>query len=315
MRSALKLSAVRKRYGRTLALDGLDLDVPHGVICAFVGPNGSGKTTTFGSVAGLIKMDSGRADVLGQGPFDPRRHGGRLTLLPQDCQMGPDLIVERILAHYARLQGLSGAAVDREVARRLDEVALTQSARARFKELSHGMRRRVAIAQALLGEPELVLLDEPTSGLDPELVLRMRELFAAQRGQRTLVISSHNLLELETICDHVLFIERGRCVRGGSMAEVTQRGLLLRYRLEEAVDPAQFNDLAVELALRWNADEASLVAEAPHGWSAAQLNERLVPRLLELGVGLLEIRQGQSLEAAYMAQKSEAAKSTEAAPT
>src|SRR5690606_35874431 len=104
--------------------------------------------------------------------------------------------------------------------------------------LSHGMRRRVSIAQALLGKPELVLLDEPTSGLDPELVVRMREVFASHRGKRTLIVSSHNLLELEALCDHVVFIERGRCARAGSMADVTEQGLVMRYELERAVDLA-----------------------------------------------------------------------------
>lgn len=303
MSLALSLSGAHKRYGRTVALDGLDLDVPRGVICGLVGPNGSGKTTTFGVVAGLVQMDAGGVDVLECGPFDPRRHSGRLTLLPQDCQLSQDLPVERILAYYARLQGLGAGEARREAARRLDEVALRDASRSRIKELSHGMRRRVAIAQALLGDPELVLLDEPTSGLDPELVLRMREVFSQQRGKRTLVISSHNLLELETICDHVVFIERGQCARSGSMAEVTQRGLLMRYQLERELDPALLGDVVQDLALRWDGDASCLIAEAPKGWTAAQINASLVPRLLELEVGLLEVRQGQSLEAAYMAQK------------
>jgi ABC-type Na+ transport system ATPase subunit NatA len=97
----------------------------------------------------------------------------------------------------------------------------------------------VAIAQALLGKPDLVLLDEPTSGLDPELVVRMRDVFASHRKKRTLVVSSHNLLELEALCDHVIFIDRGRCTQSGSMAEVTEQGLIMRYTVERAVDLAQ----------------------------------------------------------------------------
>lgn len=303
MSAALALSGVRKRYGRVVALDGLDLDIPRGVICGFIGPNGAGKTTTFGIIGGLITMDDGGIDVLGGGPFDPRRHSGVLSLLPQDCQLNPDVPVIELLTYLARLQGRTAREARADAQARLDEVALSGVARARPRELSHGMRRRVTVAQAFLGAPELVLLDEPTSGLDPELVLRLRELFAAQRGRRTLVISSHNLLELEAICDHVVFIERGRCVRAGSLAEVTQRGLLMRYQLEQAVPSLALADLPSELRVRWEATASSLIVEAPPGWSAARINHVVVPRLLELGPGLLEIRQGQSLEQAYMAQR------------
>src|SRR5262249_32949658 len=147
------------------------------------------------------------------------RHPGSLTMLPQDCELSPHVTLRQLLMHYARLQGLDRAHAERDVEARLEEVVLSDRAGARIKSLSHGMRRRVAIAQALLGKPDLVLLDEPTSGLDPELVVRMREIFASHRKKRTLVISSHNLLELEALCDHVIFIDRGRCTRSGSMAE------------------------------------------------------------------------------------------------
>lgn len=307
MTPALSMSGVHKRFGRTAALDGLDLEVPAGVICGFIGPNGAGKTTAFGAVAGLVRIDAGGIDVLGRGPFDPRHHGGRLALLPQDCHLNPDISIVQLLMYLARLQGMSAGEARAEAERRLDEVALGDVARSCSKVLSHGMRRRVAVAQALLGAPELVLLDEPTSGLDPELVLRLRDLFLAQRGKRTLVISSHNLLELETICDHVVFVERGQCVRSGTLAEVTQRGLLIRYRLEQPVSVSDLTQHLPDLTISWDASASSVVAEAPRGWSAAALNAAVVPRLLQMGAGLLEIRQGQSLEAAYMAHKERSA--------
>src|SRR5690606_33106172 len=161
--------------------------------------------------------DAGEIDLLGRGPLSPQQHPGSLTMLPQDCELSPHVTLRQLLTHYARLQGATAAEAALDVTARLDEVAPRHRAGARIKTLSHGMRRRVAIAQALLGQPELVLLDEPTSGLDPELVVRMRDVFASHRRKRTLVVSSHNLLELEALCDHVVFIERGRCTRTGSM--------------------------------------------------------------------------------------------------
>lgn len=303
MKAALRLSGVHKRYGRTVALDGLDLEVPVGAICGLIGPNGSGKTTSFGIAAGLVRPDAGGVDVLDAGPFDPRRQGGRLALLPQDCQLNPDVPVVQILTHLARLQGLSAGQARHEAESKLDQVALRDVAGARIKQLSHGMRRRVAIAQTLLGAPDLALLDEPTSGLDPELAVHIRSVLAGQRGQRTLVISSHNLLELETICDHVVFIDKGCCVRSGSLAEVTQRGLLMRYHLGERVDLAPLAVRVPDLTLRWDEDDACLVAEAPTGWTAARINAEFIPVLLQRNANLLEVRQGQSLEAAYLAHR------------
>ena len=144
----------------------------------------------------------------------------------------------------------------------------------------------------------MVLLDEPTSGLDPELVIRMRELFASHRGDRTLVISSHNLRELEAVCDHVVFIQQGRCVRSGTIDEVTQRGLVMRYWVERPFDLSDLTEKFDELAFR--GDAGVLTVTAPSGWTASKINSAVVPVLLEADAGLVEIRHGQTLEDVYM---------------
>ena len=300
MSAALTLTALRKTYGSTVALDGLDVAIPKGTICGFIGPNGAGKTTTFGIVGGLIAADSGSVDILGKGALDPNVHAGKVTMLPQDCELIPHVPVVEYLAYLARLQGMTKAKADKMARKRLDDVALADRADAKVKELSHGMRRRVAVAQALLGNPKLVLLDEPTSGLDPELVVRMREVFGKQRGKRTLVISSHNLRELEEVCDHVVFIQSGRCTKSGSIDDVTKRTLLMRYLVERPFDLAPIAAKLSDLSFRGEGQE--LVVQAPKGWTAAKINATVVPELLQTEAGLLEIRQGQSLEEAYMAQ-------------
>jgi ABC-type multidrug transport system ATPase subunit len=310
VKAALTLKGLRKRYGRTVALDGLDMIVPKGVISGFIGPNGAGKTTTFGIVGGLIRPDAGEVDILGRGPLVPHEHPGSLTMLPQDCELSPHVTLRQLLTHYARLQGLTAAKAEADVDARLEEVALTDRAEARIKTLSHGMRRRVSIAQALLGKPDLVLLDEPTSGLDPELVVRMREVFASHRKKRTLVVSSHNLLELEALCDHVIFIERGRCIKSGSLAEVTEQGLVMRYTVETAVDLAPLEKNHPELEMTW--EERTLIVRGSGSWTAANLNAAVLPFLLAVNAGLLEIRRGKSLEDAYMAGKAEAEAEAEA---
>ncbi len=304
MTAALEIRGLCKAYGRTVALDRLDVSIPKGVISGFVGPNGAGKTTTFGIVGGLIRPDAGEVDVLGRGPLSPHDHPGSLTLLPQDCELSPHVSLRQLLTHYARLQGLGAAEARKQVDARLEEVALADRAEARIKTLSHGMRRRVSIAQALLGDPDLVLLDEPTAGLDPELVIRIREVFASHRGKRTLVISSHNLLELEALCDHVVFIERGRCTQSGSMADVTEQGLVMRYSVERAVDLAALEATQPELDMTW--DGKTLLVRGSGSWTPAALNATILPYLLHMSAGVLEIRRGKSLEDAYLAGKAEA---------
>jgi ABC-2 type transport system ATP-binding protein len=304
MKAALTIKGLSKKYGRTVALDGLDVTVPEGVICGFIGPNGAGKTTTFGIVGGLVRADGGEVDILGRGPLQPHAHPGSLTMLPQDCELSPHVSLRQLLTHYARLQGWSADKARRDVDARLEEVDLLDRAGARIKTLSHGMRRRVAIAQALLGTPDLVLLDEPTSGLDPELVVRMRDVFASHRGKRTLVVSSHNLLELEALCDHVIFINHGRCTQSGSMAEVTEQGMVMRYSAQAAVDMAQLEQGQPGLEMTW--EGKTLLVRGSGSWTAVSINTAVVPYLFHMNAGLLEIRQGQSLEDAYLAGKAEA---------
>jgi ABC-type multidrug transport system ATPase subunit len=298
VKAALALRGVKKRYGRQEALRGLDLEIPKGVICGLVGPNGAGKTTAFGVVGGLVRADEGEIDILGTGPFDARVHRGLLGLLPQDSSLPPHLTVRQVLFHYGRLQGMSAADARREADARVDDVDLRDRADSRIATLSHGMRRRVQVAQALLGSPALVLLDEPTNGLDPHLVARMRELLAVQRGRRTLVVSSHVLSELEAICDHVAFIERGVAVAAGPIETFTHA----RARVRVALDAAPPID-ALSKALpdiQFETIGNDLVCTGPPGWDAPRLNATILPVLLREGASIHAVASGDTLEDAYL---------------
>ena len=297
--AALVLRGVSKRYGSTIALDGLDLEVPKGSVMGLVGPNGAGKTTAFGIVSGAVRADAGTVSVLGEGPFDPAKHAGRLSVLPQDCELTPFSTAEQLLVFFARLAGMTRAQARKDAARVLELVRLTDRAGFRVKQLSHGMKRRLAVAQALLGEPELVLLDEPTGGLDPHLVVEMREILRAQRGKRTLLVSSHILADLETTCDHVAFIEAGKCVKSGPVEEVTRRGAIVRVRLgEPIVELARVQHLLDTRAPRIEGVE--LVYTLSPGEDPASVQSELLPLLIENGARVLEVRLGDSLEDAYM---------------
>ena len=303
MTTALELTGVVKRYGRCTALNGLDLAVPAGSIFGLVGSNGAGKTTAMAVSVGLLRLATGRVNLLGEGPFHPARHAGRVTLLPQDSRLPPHSRVEELLRYYGQLQGLREGELQASIEEVLDWVHLQERRRAAVRTLSHGMMRRLTIAQAFLGHPELVLLDEPISGLDPREAARIRAILQRRRGAQTIVISSHNLHELETLCDTAAFIEAGRLVRQDSMDRLTRRSGRMTYHFKPGPLPLDEIRRAVPEA-QWEADPAAgtlTVSFLESGGSAETLNAAVLPLLLAAGVGILEIRRGSSLESEYLA--------------
>lgn len=298
---AVVLRDVHKRYGSARALAGLSFAIPRGSICAVIGPNGSGKTTTFGAIAGLLRVDSGSVDLFGEGSFSARRHAGRVGLMPQDSSPSPHATLRQSLCYYAELQGMSPAQALQEAELWLERVHLADRAAARQSQLSHGMRRRFAVAQAFLGEPELVLLDEPTAGVDPALAPELRALFRERRGHSTLLISSHTLSELEELCDYAVVMERGRCVSQGTMQRLLRTDTLVRVTLSRAPDVAQLERQVPGARFEFRAPE--LVVRWSETGTLEQLNEQLLRALLDQRAGILGLAAGQSLEASYLEER------------
>lgn len=303
MKAAIEWRGVRKRFGRTQALDGLDLAVPEGSICGLVGSNGAGKTTAMAIVAGLTRPDAGETRLFGEGPFDPERHAGRLSLLPQDSELPREARPMDLLTFYAALQGLDTRTARSQAARMLEMVHLTDRARSAVKTLSHGMRKRIMIAQCFLGAPEAILLDEPLSGLDPREVARIRDFIRSERRRRTILISSHNLHEIELLCDHVAFVEKGRTVRVDTLDAITGRRGVLVFDLDRDPPPGLLRDAAPGLAFESAGEPPRLTCRYDASTrSAAEVNALLLPALLSAGVGVLEVRQGERLESEYLRQ-------------
>jgi ABC-2 type transport system ATP-binding protein len=299
--TVVRLVEVVKRYGRRVALDGLSLEIPRGRACAVIGPNGSGKTTMFAVIAGLLPINSGRVEVFEAGPFDARRDAGRLGLMPQDAAPSPHANLLQSLTHYAELTGKSRKDARDEAMHWLERVRLSDRARARPAELSHGMRRRFSVAQAFLGSPELVLLDEPTAGLDPELAAEMRSLFLEQRGQATLLLSSHILSELEDVCDYAVFLERGRLVRQGEMRQLLETDSLVRLKLSRQPNLDGLAQRVGALTIEWS--EPTLDVRLRGNQPVEVANAKLLRELLDQGVGIISVETGQSLEASYLATR------------
>ncbi len=302
MKAALVMKGVVKTYGSRRALDGLDLEIPEGCICGLIGSNGAGKTTAMAIAAGLIHPNAGTLDVLGFGPFDPGRHAGLLSLLPQDSVMPPESTVRELMEHYAQLQGVAPARVAADTREAIARVHLTDRLEAPVRTLSHGMKRRVMIAQAFLGAPPLVLLDEPMNGLDPREVAGARELLASLRSNQTVLISSHNLAEIEKICDHVVLIEHGRTLHAGPLHTVTGNRRILWFELDGGAVPLDrlgerlpsgafsLSENGRLLRCGFNAEELA----------APAVNRIVLGALLEAGIGILSVRQGDGLEAVYL---------------
>ncbi len=218
---AIRTRVLTRRFGNLTAVDHVDYEVPKGCISGLIGPNGAGKTTLFSMLAGYLKPTEGGGEVLGHAMGSSELRG-RFAVLPQDARCPPHRRMLDLLTFWGELAGLGPSearSAGREV---LDQVGLGDRADERAGNLSHGMAKRLGLAQAFLGQPELILLDEPTAGLDPRSAFEVRRVIASLRGHATLVVSSHNLSELQDLCDHATILTKGRIVAQGPLEEITQ---------------------------------------------------------------------------------------------
>ncbi len=230
--AAVRLRQVSKRFGPKTAVDGVSLVVEAGTVFGLIGPNGAGKTTTFSMMAGYLHPTSGSLEILGFAPSSVDELRSRLGVLPQDALLPPHDQVGELLVHMARLQDIPASKALEMAKQALAEVEGGDWWKQKCGSLSHGMAKRVALAQAFLGSPDVVLLDEPTAGLDPRVAYEMRQLVKAKKGRSTIIISSHNLQELEEICDAAVILDRGKVVAQGSMSELTAANEEIRVKVK-----------------------------------------------------------------------------------
>jgi ABC-2 type transport system ATP-binding protein len=295
----LTTTGLTKRYGDRLAVDGLDLEVPPGVVAGFIGPNGAGKTTTMAMLLGLVAPTSGSGTVLGASLGDPASYLGRVGALVETPALWPGLSGVENLRVLATLGGHDPKAIP-EV---LDLVGLADRGRDRFGRYSLGMKQRLGIAAALLGDPELLILDEPTNGLDPAGINEMRQLILdLAAGHRTVLVSSHLLSELEHVSDWLIVIDEGSLVYQGRAD-----GLLRRMPPEIALAPEHDRDLDRLAALarasghepRQEQGELIVPVEEDEARTAAAALNRAA---LEHGIVLAELHlRRPSLESQYLA--------------
>jgi ABC-type multidrug transport system ATPase subunit len=298
--AVVQVRGLRKTYGSVVAVDNMEMEVPRGALFGLLGPNGAGKSTTFGICCGWLRPTAGNASLLGVESTRLHELRGRLAALPQDAWFPRHVPVHMQLTHFGRLSGLDRRRARRETERVLDAVGLAGAAGRKGIELSHGMLKRVGLAQALIGEPEVVFLDEPTSGLDPASARKIKDVIAGLVPAATVVISSHNLAEIQEICTHGAILDHGKLVVKGTIDDLTRRGAEIAVELRPGAD--------LPLAALYEAFGKDCVAAAPEllriTFSSQQDVVDVIATtmriLLDARVPVLGVHRGTSLETAFL---------------
>ncbi len=264
-----------KSYGDRVAVDGIDFEVEPGICFGFLGPNGAGKTTTMKTIYGLATVDGGELQVLGlDANRDRRQIKSRIGVVPQETNLDGDLTVRENLLQQARYFGIDGDKARERADELLGFSLLTDRAEERIHSLSGGMKRRLLISRALMGDPELVVLDEPTTGLDPQARLAVwNALDRLRRRGVTLLLTTHYMEEAERLCDRLVIMDEGRIVADGRPPDLVRHHVgreVLELRLDEGCDANQLvgslngriqgHDLT-EQTLMLYADDAEAILE------------------------------------------------------
>lgn len=226
-----------KRYGNQKAVDNISLKVATGEILGFLGPNGAGKTTTMKIITNFIAADEGEVYIGGKSlkddPLEIKRHIG---YLPENNPLYQDMPVVDYLEFCARINGIEKLKVGSRVTEMIRITGLNNEKHKKISELSKGYRQRVGLAQAMIHDPEILILDEPTSGLDPNQIAEIRRLIRELGREKTVILSTHILPEVEATCDRIFIINKGRLVADGtadSLRKKAQGSDILRIRIED----------------------------------------------------------------------------------
>lgn len=211
-----------KRYGAVEAVRGVSFTVGDGLICGFLGPNGAGKSTTMNIITGCLAATEGEVYINGYDIYeDPIAAKSCIGYLPEQPPLYQDMTPSEYLEFVGRAKGLKGDALYKAVETSLAKTGLGNHADRIIKNLSKGYKQRVGIAQAIMGDPDMIILDEPTVGLDPRQVIEIRDLIRELGRDHTVILSSHILTEISAVCDYVIIISGGRIVASDTLENLT----------------------------------------------------------------------------------------------
>ena len=220
----IEVNHLTKRYGGHTAVSDLSFTIEKGQIYGFLGPNGAGKSTTMNIMTGCLAATAGDVKIDGYDIFEqPMQAKRRIGYLPEQPPLYPDRTPREYLEFVAEAKGVAKTERGGQIRRVMELTGVTDVADRLCKNLSKGYRQRVGIAQALLGDPEIIILDEPTIGFDPKQIIEVRNLIRDLAKKHTVIFSSHILSEVQAVCDHILIINHGRLVANGTPAELERK--------------------------------------------------------------------------------------------
>lgn len=308
---------ISKSFGHLRAVDAVSFELPAGQIAGLLGPNGAGKSTTIKMITGSLAPDAGMVTIAGIDPREePAKARAQIGYLPESAPLYPEMSVEGYLKYRARLWGLSGKDLPTAVGMAMDRCRIADVARRRISHLSKGYRQRVGLASALVHNPPVLILDEPTNGLDPSQIRSARSLIRELAEDKTMLLCSHILPEVERTCDRVLVMAGGKVRADGSPESLlASSGGPVRYIVELRTNPSAGHDHALRvLASVPGAASASLAdrqpEDHPRGWTravvlaqpdASDLREPIAGALEDRGLFVRELtRVTPSLESLFV---------------
>ena len=301
---------ISKNFGGIRVLENVSFEIAKGEILGFLGPNGAGKTTTVRILTGFFPPSSGRVWIAEQDlARNPGRAKQRIGYLPESIGLYEDMRVEEFLKFSGAMKGLKSAARKEQVAQKIERCGLGDVRKRLIGRLSKGYRQRLGLAQALLGDPELLVLDEPTNGLDPKQIIEIRTLIRELGRERTVFLSTHILPEVSMVCDRVIIMSRGRLVASGTAEELEAGLKKAREILVTAGEPWRRDEAIGLLRSLPGLEDVRVVKEEPDqvSFSMTVPADKPDPRaeisrlFVEKGIALLEIRSARlSLEEIFM---------------
>ncbi|ACL70051.1 ABC transporter ATP-binding protein [Halothermothrix orenii] len=287
----IEVKQVTKRYGEKVALKGINFKVGKGEIIGFLGPNGAGKTTTMQIITGYIPPTSGEVKVGGfdtfKNPLDVKRLIG---YLPENPPLYPNMTVYRFLKFIAELKDIPRDQHDKELDRVMEVISIKDVRNRLIKNLSKGYKQRVGLAQALIGDPEVLILDEPTSGLDPRQIIEIRNLIKALSTDKTIILSSHILPEVNMIAERVLIINEGEIVAQDTPSSLSRRlrhGEVLQVEIDGDKDQIKKEIEELDGVKQVDLKEGKFNIETGH---KGDVRRNLFFKMAELGYPILEMK-------------------------
>jgi len=302
----IQAQGLTKYYGEIRAVHDVSFDIGEGEIVGILGLNGAGKSTVLQILSGGLQATSGSVRVNGMDAAEqPNEVRRRIGFLPEEPPLYREMEVDAFLRYVGRLKGMSADDVERRLGEVCERTQIEQVRHAVISTLSHGYRKRVGIAQAIIHDPKLLILDEPISGLDPVQIVGMRDMIRGLRGSHTILLSSHILTEISQTCDRILMIKDGEIVASGSEDELVGRfaggeRLVLRLRGERTALEARLKEdqRVLEYEVRGDLHGVVEVRVTLDG----DVREALVAELIEAGFGLRAMSSAElELEQAFLA--------------